>query len=186
MPQEISTMGIDAALRKTGLCHLKGSSFALRLVEENQARGGIRLVRIRDRVVAAINVFKPQLIAIEGYSYGSEGRWFDLGEVGGVLKVEFILREIPYIIVPPKSLKRFATGNGGASKKRMIREVEKQYGIEVEGCDDLADAAALAKFAYVFLTGDSVRRSELEATRNFKESLRKQPKKKKKLRVVAV
>jgi Holliday junction resolvasome RuvABC endonuclease subunit len=59
-------------------------------------------------------------VAIEGYSFGSSaGRSFDLGENGGLLKYKLCEKNIPFDVVPPKTIKKFATDNGNASKQLM-------------------------------------------------------------------
>ena len=158
-------VGIDASLTNTGVSALHRTEHNLSLVRPGKLRGAARLANIRDRVweqVIAHGI--PQMVAIEGYSYDSVGRLFDLGEGGGTIKLKLFDHGIPTVIVPPTSLKKFATGNGGASKKKMIESAYAQYGVTTEN-DNLADAVALAMFAYVVLTKDSERRCELEAVK---------------------
>lgn len=139
-------------------------------------RGAERLIDLRTKVMTVLLEAKPDLVAIEGYSYDSVGRWFDLGEVGGVLKVELMVNQIPTIVVPPCSLKQFMTGNGQASKKRMMAAVREHLHV-VTNNDDLADAASAAHLAYVMTTGRSERRCELEVIKKLREASSKSPRK---------
>lgn len=139
-------------------------------------RGTERLVDLRAKVMAVLLEAKPDLVGIEGYSFDSVGRWFDLGEIGGVLKVELMVQGIPTAVVPPCSLKKFMTNNGQASKERMIAAVQEHLNVITDN-DDLADAASIAHFAYVMATGQSERRCELEAIRKLREANDKLPKK---------
>ena len=58
-------------------------------------------------------------IAIEGYSMGSKGKVFNIAENTGVLKYKIYNLGIPLEIVPPTTVKKFATGKGNADKTVM-------------------------------------------------------------------
>lgn len=89
--------------------------------------------------------------AMEGYSYGSVQGREKAGELGGIVK-ECLFDTAegePWgtpTIVPPPTLKLFATGNGKASKEEMIEGVAKKWGPRFTD-DNLADAYALARYA---------------------------------------
>lgn len=104
---------------------------------------------------------KPALVAIEGYAYAANGRKFDIGELGGVVGLLMHDVGIKVMGVQPTQLKQFVTGNGSATKNKMMRTVAEKYGV-VTTCDDVADAVGLAMCAYVRLTGDSTYRAELD------------------------
>jgi Holliday junction resolvasome RuvABC endonuclease subunit len=172
---KVIVAGIDAALRNTGVAIKAGDGLHLYSVK-SRLRGAKRLADLRDQVYALVVMAKPVLVAIEGYSLGSTGRWFDIGEFGGVLKLLLEDAKIPLIIAAPTQLKKFVSGAGTASKERMIEEVTKKYGVMPRD-DNQADACGLAMLAYVYLTGDSRVRTELEVIRDIKN-----PKKGKKMK----
>jgi len=180
--KEVCVGGIDPSLRFTGVCILPPTGeHILHLVSFPKYRGAKRLLAIREEVVSILEVYNISLVAFEGYSYNSVGKWFDLGEVGGVLKVELAIRNIETLVVPPASLKKFVTNNGQADKDRMVREVNAHYLFslaEPVTNDNLTDAVGLAHFARVADTGDSSRRCELEAVKNLYEGSTKKKKKK--------
>ncbi len=100
---------------------------------------------------------KPFLIAMEGYSYDSTNTRsvFDLGELGGMIKLENFNRKHNTIIVTPSSLKMFISNDGKADKDKMIASVEKLFNIkfelvkknnEVNKLDDVYDAFSLSLF----------------------------------------
>lgn len=89
----------------------------------------------------------------------------DLGEVGGIVRLAFFKAQVPFEIVPPSSLKKFVANNGAADKDEMSRAVEKYYG-QVITQNDICDAYGLAQVARVADTGRSLRRCELEVTRD--------------------
>lgn len=58
-------------------------------------------------------------VNIEGYSMGSKGQVFHIGEATGLLK-HFLWRAgISHNELPPKTVKKFSTGNGNADKHDM-------------------------------------------------------------------
>lgn len=81
----------------------------------------------------------PDLVAIEGYSYGSKFVAHALGELGGVVRLELYDLGIRYIVVPPSSVKRYACGNGNASKDDMLLAAVRRLGYEGNSKDQ-ADA----------------------------------------------
>jgi len=74
------------------------------------------------------------IIYIEGYSMGSTGRVFNIGENAGLLKHYLWKKGYSYNLVPPTVIKKFATGKGNANKE-ALQEVfikETSYNIKHE------------------------------------------------------
>ena len=65
-------------------------------------------------------------VFLEGYSYGSTGRVFHIAENTGVLKYNLWDAKIPFDIVPPTTIKKFATGKGNANKQKMYESFLKE------------------------------------------------------------
>lgn len=107
-------------------------------------RDGERLLFIKQHIAAVL----PGVTSatLEGYSYGSTGRVFELGELGGVTKVLLTEQNIPYHAVPPLSVKKFATGNAHADKAAMVAAAVQQGAPCTD--DNQADAFFLALIAY--------------------------------------
>jgi len=172
-------IGLDLSLRGTGVCCLKfddnsngnGVNVDLHFITEPDLRDAQRLIALRKHLRDIVDVFKPDLAVIEGYAYDGLGRLAEIGEWGGVVKVELEERGVPFITVAPKRLKKFVAGNGDASKDQMIEAVDNKYNITTDN-DNLADAIGLAKVGEIFLTSDSIFRSELEVIRDLKSELR--------------
>lgn len=163
---EVRTLGIDLSLTGTGLCYLENSKFEPFFLPETKLRGAERLVALRKRFCGILDAHpRPTLTAIEGYSYDSIGRVFELGEWGGIVKLDLFVREIPFVVVPPKRLKRFM-GVKRDDKELMIKAAKNRLKFDAEGNDNLADAAALARVAEVYLTKETKYRSELEVVRD--------------------
>lgn len=164
-------LGVDEALRRTGVCLNRNGALRVELIDESASRGTKRLQNIRDRVAEILRAERPDLLVLEFYSLYSTNRPFAIGELGGVLQVTAADLGVEHIMVPPTLLKRFATGSGAAVKDRVMRDVHRKYGEEVDDDDNIADAIALAKFGEVLLTGRSDYRSELESVRRFQRGV---------------
>lgn len=116
-----------------------------------------RLSEYKDMYINYINDNKPYLIAMEGYSYDSTNTRsvFDLGELGGMIKLENFAKKYNTVIVTPSSLKMFISNDGKADKVKMIASIEKLFNIkfelvkknkEIEKLDDVYDAFSLSLF----------------------------------------
>lgn len=87
----------------------------------------------------------PLSIWYEGYSYGSKGQAvIDIGELGGYLRLLMWQGGYDFNLVPPTTLKKYATGKGNSAKNIMLREVYRKWGYSAED-DDQGDAYALAR-----------------------------------------
>ena len=65
-------------------------------------------------------------IAVEGYSFGSKGRVFNLAENMGILKHKLYKLAIPVTIIEPSRVKKCATGKGNADKQAMYEAFTKE------------------------------------------------------------
>lgn len=154
-------VGIDPSLRSTGCAILtENQDPQTHLFKTAHARGVGRLASLRDQFKTAMPG-GATYACIEGPSLGSVNRADDLGQVRGIFLLTLFDAGIPVTIVPPQSLKKFAS-KGGASKSRMIEAAEKEFGLEISS-DDIADALWLARLAHA-LHDDSIRltRKQLE------------------------
>lgn len=101
--------------------------------------------------------------AFEDYAFAAKGRVFSIGELGGLMKYLFFVRNIPYRLYSPQSIKKFVTGSGGADKIQMVMRVMKRWGHDFtkydEHSSDLADAFGTAKLLEMEL---KVRRGQIK------------------------
>jgi Holliday junction resolvasome RuvABC endonuclease subunit len=140
-------VGLDLSITATGVAHEDGSPDFI----GSDRDGDARLIDIRDAVRVVIGGCPP----------GTRGvnRWVDLavleevppvrakaiaklGMVHGVVRALLIEVGVPYALVPPASLKKYATGRGGAGKPDMRMELFKRTGEDVRD-DNEVDAAWL-------------------------------------------
>ena len=99
------------------------------------------------------------LVAIEGYAMGSKTRPQMAGELGGHLRLLLWQAGIPYIIVPPTTLKAYTSGSGQSKKSMMMMKAFKRWGYEAAG-EDECDAYCLARVAAEFAAGGWTKKFE--------------------------
>lgn len=78
----------------------------------------MRYIELAEWVVAITRHEQPDVIVLEDYAFGANGRLTQLSENAGTLKVKLFehLPHIPLQIVAPTTMKKFATGRGIATK----------------------------------------------------------------------
>ncbi len=147
-------IGLDLSLTSTGIVVLSGDSSIHNCVISSKAIGElIRLYDITSRVLQKCDVFTPSLVCIEGYAFGMPGRansLTQLAEVAGVIKLEFYKHNVHFRIIPPATVKKFATGRGNAKKDEMRLAVFKKWGFEAPTTDEV-DAFVLAQIGRALL-----------------------------------
>ena len=99
-----------------------------------------------------LTIYRPDMVIMEGVSYGSVGSaaLVDLSGLNFAIRMILAEMNIPFQIVPPTAVKKFATGNGQAEKdiiinawKRLDNNILNIKDIKV---DDLADSYFLAHY----------------------------------------
>jgi len=188
-------IGIDPSLTSTGIVVLRDGKVELAVTTKNKpALGTIDRVRlIYERIVCVAESLTdgekwqaPDLIVIEGFSYGSKGRSvFDIAYLGWRIREELErLRTedgIPWLEVAPTQLKKFATGKGTANKEIILQQVYKRWKYETDN-NNIADAFVLAKIGEAYLQDnykpDDLNLFQLEVIASLKgEKVRKSGKK---------
>ena len=137
----MNILGLDPSLTSTGVCTDDNNCVAFHSYEEETSR----LTDIRNYVLGTCLEENIKCVIMEGYSYGSRTRAHALGELGGVLKVAFDEAWIPFVIVPPTSRAKFATGRGNAGKAEVISAVsfKTNRSWSGKGIEDRIDAWVL-------------------------------------------
>jgi len=121
-----------------------------------KTKGMERLSNYINEIKSLINKYNPELIIIEGYSYGSSNTRsvFELGELAGSIKLLSYEMKTPILIVPPSSLKLFITDDGKAQKDKMMDSIKDKFGEEFyykdKLSDDMADSFGLGIFGIMF------------------------------------
>ena len=145
-------LGVDQSLNGTGLCLLDASGLPVHLetVRPGHLRSVGRLAFVKSAVETVLSP-NVKFVGIESYAYHSVGRVFELGEIGGVLRLLLHETRHTYIDINPKSLKKFATRHAAADKEAMVKAALAE-GARVND-DNQADAFFLAMIARHIHTG---------------------------------
>lgn len=99
-----------------------------------------------------ITLYNPDIVQMEGVSYGSRGSaaLVDLAGLNFAIRMTLSGKDIQYNILAPTSIKKFAVGNGSAEKDVMIaswKKLDKNIACISEiKLDDLADSYFISHF----------------------------------------
>lgn len=158
-------IGIDPGLTKTTLVLIKERerSIVARFKEFSTKFRGVR--RLDWFYRQFVHYFDKHLVIpifLEGYSFGAgrKGRLFDLGELGGVIKIAGYKRlSYSIVLIPPTVWKKYITGKGNASKALVTSVLASKYEISFDQ-QDQADALGIA------LTGLAILQGKTKQTRD--------------------
>jgi len=168
-------LGIDSSITHTGLAAIFGYEKVEKDVKNKlktiatKKQGSQRLLETEMALETFINEtanetgYTPELVVLEGYGYnpvimvgqkfGNGGRPmiigkpFELGEIGGIIKIYFLKRNIKLITIAPTKLKKWITGVGkGSSKSDIKLKAYKKWGLEAD--DHSLEAYGLANLGY--------------------------------------
>lgn len=147
----MNVLGLDLSLTAPGFALSNGTPYSFK--PRKGIVGPERLQVIREEVRTAVEWDHVEFVAIEGYSFNSlVSRAHAQGELGGVVRLWLFEAGIPFVEVPPASLKKFATGSGAADKFAMGQAAAKRSnGIEFSD-DNACDAWWLCQMAIAHYT----------------------------------
>lgn len=133
----MNILAIDPSLRRTAIC-IQGQTLSL----DCKLTGIQRLEAIREQLLNRIEIERIDLAVIEGYSMGSSlAHSHELGELGGIIRWTLWGKQIPFVDIPPSSLKKYLTGKGNADKDLMLSTASRRFDRTLN--NDEADALAL-------------------------------------------
>jgi Holliday junction resolvasome RuvABC endonuclease subunit len=140
-------MGLDLSITCTGIAYPDTSTQALK----PKGKGDDRMRYLADHIVLAARTCRADLVVIEGLGgvyQGEAARIIPM--LHGPVRVDLLRAGIPYMLLSPSSLKKFATGNGSADKTGMALAALKRLGREYSTSDECdADWLRIAgRFAY--------------------------------------
>ena len=126
-----------------------------------------RMIDLTEQVLSHLE--KDDVIAIEGFSYGSRGKGiaFQFG-YGYSVQIALYTNDFNYLIVTPSQVKKFATGKGNASKDNMILPIYKKWGYE-HASDNVRDAFVLAQIARATKTSVELTKYQKEVINSLKQ-----------------
>ena len=134
-------VGIDYSLTSPCLCVCKGN-FAYAhckfhyLTDQKSKMGSVtpkilghqypsfnndeeRYDKISQWAYDIISELSSPIVCIEGYAFNATGQVFNIAENCGLLKHKLFKNGIPFNMITPTVVKKFATGRGNASKQDM-------------------------------------------------------------------
>lgn len=128
-------IGLDLSLTATGIA---GHGWTDTLKPPAGHRGVQRLHWLRDRIFE--HTHRAALVVVEGPSYGSQGGGHhELAGLWWLTAWTLHRADVPMAVVPPASLKKYATGKGNATKADMRVALLQRAGID-ERDDNQVDA----------------------------------------------
>lgn len=115
----------------------------VKTLHTEKLRGHKRLEVIQEEiaeVARGVNV-----AGVEGFSYGSKTSSAEWIYANGIM-VRHLLwrRRIPFAVISPSNVKLYVTGNGGADKTDVVREVQRSFPRVLIQDDNQADALTIA------------------------------------------
>ena len=150
-------LGIDHSLNKTAIvCLDKNGKYVGKLVYKNKKHKGTKrlfmLLKFFNKLKAK-HRYKQLIVGMENYSFGSRGRSvFNIGEAGGIVRLVLTswVGDKSFYVFAPKSVKKFASGNGNSGKPAMIKAVKTNWKFNAERDHDVADAFAVAQLTRAY------------------------------------
>lgn len=148
-----NVLGLDLSLNGSGIVLLSPNNeilhhevVILNTNKRNKLKGMDRILYIIERINKLVTEYRDLHVIIEGYSFGSKGRSVvSLGELGGAVRLFLFQNNIPFLEVPPTTLKKVVTGRGDAKKEDMLAAVRAQLGVSFDD-HNVNDAFCLARY----------------------------------------
>lgn len=117
-------VGLDLSLTATGIA----TDTTTTTIKPKSLAGPERLTWITERMLEHLPI--KVLVVLEGYAYGRNNQAHQLGELGGVIRTMLWNLHVPYVVVPPATLKKYATGKGNAGKEEVLAAAIRRLGYE--------------------------------------------------------
>jgi Holliday junction resolvasome RuvABC endonuclease subunit len=139
-------IGLDMSLGAFGVCAVNNKQdMAMNSLIKSKLRGVERLADIRSQLKILLEQNDIRFAVIESYAYGRNvGRFFEIGELGGVIKHLLFIRKIPFILISPLTLKKWITGSVKGDKSAILLQIYKRYNVELND-NNVGDAFVLAQ-----------------------------------------
>jgi Holliday junction resolvasome RuvABC endonuclease subunit len=140
-------VGLDLSMTATGVCDADGRCTTIKPTQP----GDERLVYIA--ALTAVAGRGADLVVIEDLPTHAHSAGIT-GMVHGAARLVLLNQKTPYVLLPPASLKKFATGRGNAGKPEMAVALYKRLALEL--ADDNQVDAAWLRIAGLQLLGEPV------------------------------
>lgn len=146
-------LGVDPSLTNTAVVWPDKSGVCIHPPDGLVGAG--RLYYLSQAFRHIVGSFRPHMVMLEGYSFGSVGRLADLGEWGGLIRTILYEHQALYTVVPPIKLKEYILGKTkrGDGKTVMVSALSAMTGQRFRH-DDEADAYALVALGQAWYNKD--------------------------------
>lgn len=162
---------VDQSLTSTGVAAFYNNDYRYYLFSTRKDKSKFpsidytrRILEIKNQIKIILLKYQINCAAIEGLSFGSKGSIVcDMGGLQHIIRETFFELDIRFIVVPPKTLKKYWTESGNANKQDMIEAtkkrdivipIQKKYkGGIIDFDDNINDAVALLHFLMDFDKG---------------------------------
>ena len=152
----VTVLGLDLSMTGTGIAY---GDTAL-VVKTDPDDGDERLDQIVEAVLDQIDGQSIDLAVVEDLPTHAKAAGIT-GMVHGAVRRALRARHVPYALVPPASLKKYATGKGNAPKPDLRMALYKRTGID-EPDDNRVDARWLRMMGLDFLGAAEVKMPETQ------------------------
>jgi len=126
------------------------------LNKKNYQHELLQFIAVADQITKWCVDAGVEYAAIEGYSFGSIGKTFNMAENCGLIKTSLLKAGIKLRIYDPNSIKKIATGDGSAKKENMLEafneipvnekvDITKLGSPTTHPSEDIIDAFFMAK-----------------------------------------
>ena len=134
-----NVVGLDLSIAATGACYQSAGRVVTECWKLPAKLGDRRLWTLAQRVGdLAVYDPRPDLFVIEDLPTHAHGAGIT-GMVHGAVRTVLLELAVPYALVPPATLKKYATGKGNADKTAMALALYKRTGLELAD-DNQVDA----------------------------------------------
>ena len=144
-------LGVDPGTRRTGLGTVRVDGRRETMLGVETVRLGadldhaLRLQRIYEGVLAAIDAHHPDEVAVELPFMGKNAQsMLKLGRAQAAVMLAAMHREVPVAQYAPAEVKKAVVGNGRASKDQVGFMVRSRLGLAEDHGEDAHDALAVA------------------------------------------
>ncbi|MFA6100337.1 MAG: crossover junction endodeoxyribonuclease RuvC [Patescibacteria group bacterium] len=154
-------IGIDPGFGRTGIGVVEISGGAVHYIwhscidTPSTDDFSLRLQTLRDKLIEAIEEYKPQTASVEKLFFSSNVKTaINVGMARGVIMLALADAGLPVVELTPNEVKQAVTGYGSADKKQMQKMVACLLNLkEAPKSDDAADALAIAMAGgFTFIT----------------------------------
>jgi crossover junction endodeoxyribonuclease RuvC len=158
----VTSMGLDLSLVGTGVVVLENGKIAEQRLIKSKPVGDKpidevkRIQKIVEDIELTVGEYRPGIVVIEGLAFMARNTTalVQLSALNYLTRAMVMNYHIPFVIVAPTSLKKYATGNGIAKKDVMLIEVYKRWGVSILD-DNECDAYCLAQIGLALTGGNS-------------------------------